>query len=43
MMDQSGKSKPRYDLDMNLFDFPVHFLSIQAFQQSHYLCGFPVL
>ena len=41
MMDQSGKSIPRYDLDMNLFDIPVH--SIQALQQSHYLCGFPVL
>ena len=41
MMDQSGKIIPRYDLDMNLFDIPVH--SIQALQQSHYLCGFPVL
>ena len=43
MMDQSGKSIPRYDLDMNLFDIPVHFLSIQTLQQSHYLCEFPVL
>ena len=43
MMDQLGKSKPRYDLDMNLFDIPVHFLSIQALQQSHSLWWFPVL
>ena len=28
---------------MNLFDIPIHFLQIQALQQSHNLCGDPVL